>query len=80
MGRDYFSRQAHSYFRYRPSYPLGLFEFLSGHLKSGDLIWDCATGNGQAAVCFDRRFNVIATDQSMAQLINRSSADNVLFI
>ena len=79
MAKDYFSQQSHSYLKYRPTYPPELFQYLSKHLKPGELVWDCATGNGQAAMCFDERFNVIATDQSMKQLKNRSPSTGVEF-
>ena len=50
MAKDYFSQQSHSYLKYRPTYPPELFQYLSKYLKSGELVWDCATGNGQAAI------------------------------
>jgi len=79
MNNDYFSSQANTYRRFRPSYPEGLFEFLSKELHSGCLIWDCATGNGQAAMQFDQRFKVVATDQSSSQLSYRSFSSNILY-
>lgn len=66
---DHFSSRAAEYAAYRPHYPRALFEFLAGAAPARRLAWDCATGNGQAAVpladFFDR---VIATDMSAAQL------------
>ncbi|HVF38301.1 MAG TPA: class I SAM-dependent methyltransferase [Gemmatimonadaceae bacterium] len=42
------------------------------------LAWDCATGNGQAAVSLGERFDrVIATDASDSQIRNAVAADNV---
>lgn len=34
----------------RPLYPENLFEFLNEITPNKDLAWDCATGNGQAAI------------------------------
>jgi hypothetical protein len=46
-----------------------LFEWLARTVRRRDLAWDCATGNGQAAVGLAAHFqNVIATDGSAAQL------------
>jgi len=66
---DHFSAVAHRYSRYRPRYPSDLFEYLASLLGGRDLAWDCAMGNGQAAVALAGHFNkVIATDASAAQL------------
>jgi SAM-dependent methyltransferase len=72
--KDHFSRQAADYAKFRPRYPRELFEYLSSVAPSRALAWDCATGNGQAAVelaeVFDR---VIATDASEEQIANAQS-------
>jgi ubiquinone/menaquinone biosynthesis C-methylase UbiE len=69
--KDHFSRQAADYAKFRPRYPSELFEYLGTVAQSRTLAWDCATGNGQAAVelaeVFDR---VIATDASEKQIAN----------
>jgi len=69
--KDHFSRQAADYAKFRPRYPRELFEYLGSVAPSRALAWDCATGNGQAAVelaeVFDR---VIATDASEKQISN----------
>src|SRR5690349_21022516 len=69
--KDHFSRQAADYAKFRPRYPRELFEYLGSVAPSLALAWDCATGNGQAAVelaeVFDR---VIATDASEKQISN----------
>jgi SAM-dependent methyltransferase len=67
--KDHFSKQAADYAKFRPRYPHALFEYLSSVAPDRALAWDCATGNGQAAVelaeVFDR---VIATDASEKQI------------
>jgi len=66
--KDHFSAQSAGYARHRPHYPAELFEFLAG-LGGRQLAWDCATGNGQAAIALARHFDrVIATDASSAQI------------
>jgi SAM-dependent methyltransferase len=72
--KDYFSKQAADYAKFRPRYPQTLFEYLGSIARSRHIAWDCATGNGQAAVglasVFDR---VIATDASAKQIANAQS-------
>lgn len=72
--KDHFSKQAAGYAKFRPRYPRELFEYLGSVAPSRQLAWDCATGNGQAAIglasVFDR---VIATDASEKQIANAQS-------
>jgi SAM-dependent methyltransferase len=76
--KDHFSEQAADYVTFRPRYPRELFEYLGNVAPSRNLAWDCATGNGQAAVglatAFDR---VIATDASEKQIANAQSHERV---
>jgi SAM-dependent methyltransferase len=68
---DCFSQQAKEYARYRPTYPPSLFQFLATCTPSHEWAWDCATGNGQAALGLVPYFNkVTATDPSQEQLNN----------
>ena len=67
--RDYFSSIAKQYAKHRPSYPAGMFDYLTSLASGRDLAWDCGTGNGQAAIELAERFQkVIATDASAEQL------------
>ena len=69
--KDYFSKQAKEYSLYRPKYPSELFEYLCGLVKEHNTAWDCATGNGQAALGLANYFGkVIATDASRSQINN----------
>jgi SAM-dependent methyltransferase len=69
--KDHFSGHAASYAAYRPGYPPALFAFLETLTPGRDLAWDCATGNGQAALSLAEVFaKVIATDASRRQLDN----------
>jgi len=67
--KDHFSGQSDAYQKYRPDYPLALFEWLAAQAPSQRLAIDVATGNGQAAVALAPYFDrVIATEPSAAQL------------
>lgn len=67
--KDHFSHASDDYRRWRPVYPDALFDWLRAQAPCGDLAWDCATGNGQAAVAAARCFaRVVATDASAAQI------------
>ena len=76
--KDHFSKQAADYAKFRPRYPQGLFDYFGSIVPSRHLAWDCATGNGQAAVglasVFDR---VIATDASERQIRNAQAQERV---
>ena len=76
--KDHFSNQAADYARFRPRYPREMFEYLGTTAPGRKLAWDCATGNGQAAVelaeVFDR---VIATDASEKQIANAQPHERV---
>ena len=66
--KDHFSAQSAGYARHRPLYPGELFAFLAD-LGGRHLAWDCATGNGQAAIALAGYFEqVVATDASAAQI------------
>jgi SAM-dependent methyltransferase len=76
--KDHFSRQAADYARFRPRYPRELFEYLGRIAPSRALAWDCATGNGQAAVGLAAVFErVIATDASEKQIANAEPHERV---
>lgn len=66
---DHFSPQASDYANYRPDYPDSLFRYLSSLTHEKKMVWDCATGSGQAAVKLASYFDrVMATDASEAQI------------
>ena len=66
---DNFSTQSKQYSFSRPTYPDSLFEFLSTVTSKKNLAWDCATGNGQAAIGLSKYFKkVIASDASNNQI------------
>lgn len=67
--KDHFSTQAAQYQRYRPSYPTDMFGWLVEQAPQHQLAWDCATGNGQAALSLAEHFaKVFASDASANQI------------
>lgn len=67
--QDHFSGHAADYAAYRPTYPTALFRYLAGLAAPCRVAWDCATGNGQAALGLAGFFHqVVATDASARQL------------
>lgn len=66
---DHFSVGAAGYARFRPRYPDALVVWLAERAPARRTAWDCAAGNGQAAVALARRFDVVvATEPSAAQV------------
>jgi SAM-dependent methyltransferase len=69
MAKDLFSKQASIYAQYRPTYPRELFDYIVSFVHEKHSAWDCATGNGQAALELAGYFDqVVATDISEKQL------------
>lgn len=78
--KDHFSRQASGYARYRPSYPQQLFRFLASLVGDPAVCWDCATGNGQAAVALAEYFQqVVASDASDSQIAEAAAHPKVSY-
>ena len=75
---DHFSGHATEYARYRPNYPPALFQWLAAISPANKLAWDCACGNGQAAVALAQYFDrVVATDASDKQIQNSIPHDGI---
>jgi len=78
MAKDLFSKQSDLYARYRPGYPKELYDHILSFVKEKSIAWDCATGNGQAAVVLADHFKkVIATDISAAQIDRAIKKENI---
>ena len=78
--KDHFSNHASLYAITRPDYPEQLFRELAGMAPRRARAWDCATGNGQAAVSLTRYFDfVIATDASTQQIAQASRSDRICY-
>jgi SAM-dependent methyltransferase len=73
-----FSSKSKDYSFSRPTYPDNLFKFLSSLTTQKDLAWDCATGNGQAAIGLCKYFKkVIASDASENQIHHKFERENI---
>lgn len=69
--KTYFDDKASLYAAARPTYPPALFDYLASLAPGHDAAWDCATGNGQAALGLAHHFNrVEATDVSDNQVLH----------
>jgi SAM-dependent methyltransferase len=76
--KDHFSGHAGDYAAYRPWYPDELFDELAKLSSGHERVWDCATGNGQAATGLARHFaHVVASDASVQQLKNRHPHERI---
>ena len=81
MSSDYFSKRSGAYQQYRPRYPQQLFAYFFQQVGRDACVWDCATGNGQAAVGLNRYAGcVVATDSSSSQLGQAISACKVHYV
>lgn len=75
-----FSFPAKDYAKYRPKYPAELFEFLSSICCEHNKAWDCACGNGQAALGLAPYFDeIIATDISEEQIARSIPNEKIKF-
>jgi SAM-dependent methyltransferase len=78
--QDHFSKGSSDYARYRPTYPRRLFAWLASQVRQRRRAWDCATGNGQAAVALAEFFaEVVATDASAEQLEHAAPHRRVVY-
>lgn len=76
--QDHFSTGSAGYAAFRPRYPDALYRYLAELAPARNFAWDCATGNGQAAVGLAPWFiRVVATDASAGQLEHAEPRDNV---
>lgn len=75
---DLFSERAAIYAQFRPEYPGEIFDWLRGLVYRHDAVWDCATGNGQAAKALVGIFSrVIATDANAEQIAHAVPVDGI---
>ena len=75
-----FQDKADLYAQARPHYPSALFEFLASLTADRGTAWDCATGNGQAAIGLANHFERIeATDIADGQIANAFAHDRIRY-
>lgn len=72
--KDHFSGHAADYAQFRPHYPEALFAYLASLAPGKALAWDCATGNGQAAVALAAFFERVMAADASAQQIETAEA------
>lgn len=78
--KDHFSGVAGKYAEFRPVYPRALFEWIAQNAPRRERVWDCATGNGQAAVMLAEFFGeVVATDASSEQVANATKRETIRY-
>jgi SAM-dependent methyltransferase len=78
--KDHFSTNAAAYATFRPHYPVALFDYVASLAPRRALVWDCATGNGQAAVPLADKFDrVVATDGSAEQISHATPHPRVTY-
>lgn len=78
---DLFSSQASQYLVFRPIYPETLYKVVTGACKQLKNVWDCGTGNGQAATYLANYFEqVTASDINYCQLLHSQKADNIDYL
>lgn len=81
MPKDLFSDNADKYALYRPTYPAALFSYILYFVSQKKLAWDCASGNGQAALPLSDDFEkVIASDISEKQLKAAPTKSNIDYV
>lgn len=79
-GRTTFSVASDAYAANRPQYPAELFAWIASQCGSHERAWDCATGNGQAALALAHYFgHVDATDLSKEQIEHGFPAPNISY-
>ncbi len=77
---DHFSNVASRYAEFRPRYPAALFDWLATLVPQSAVVWDCASGNGQASVDLAERFAcVVATDASAEQIASAKPHPKIEF-
>jgi ubiquinone/menaquinone biosynthesis C-methylase UbiE len=80
MSKDLFSSHAADYAKFRPTYPRALLEYIASFAEQKELAWDCATGNGQAALLLVNFFKkVYATDLSQQQIDSATSHPRIVY-
>lgn len=80
MAKDLFSEQSKLYAQFRPTYPQELFDYVLEFVEKRKTVWDCATGNGQAATVLAEYFEKVeASDISEAQINNAVKRGNIQY-
>ena len=80
MSANTFASASGAYALARPHYPPALFEWIAAQAPARGAAWDCATGNGQAAVGLAAHFRAVeATDIAAEQVGHGIARDNIIY-
>ena len=80
VGTNSFALASDEYAAARPLYPAPLYDWIVSNCEGREAAWDCATGNGQAAVGLSRFFGTVhATDISPEQIGQSFEASNIVY-
>ncbi|MBC3869587.1 class I SAM-dependent methyltransferase [Undibacterium oligocarboniphilum] len=75
-----FAERSDEYVQARPRYPRAFYDWMLQNVYTKEQVWDCATGNGQAAVDLAKYFSVVqATDISSEQVSQGLEAPNIVY-
>lgn len=78
--KDHFSSGAAGYAAFRPVYPPALVYAIADAAPAGDVIWDCACGNGQLSAPLTARFGKVwATDASAEQIAAAAPHPDIVY-
>ncbi len=78
--KDYFSHDSQNYLKYRPQYPIQLFDYLNSLTQHHNLAYDFGCGNGQASITLAKYYQeVIGIDGSSNQIANAISHPQVKY-
>jgi len=78
--KDLFSAQAEDYARFRPEYPVELYNFIFSKTPNFSRAWDCGCGSGQVAKILAQQFEIVeATDISEKQIQHAFQAHNIQY-
>ncbi len=79
--KDNFSAQSGTYKKFRPTYPMALYELLASICPDRNACWDCGTGNGQVAAALTNYFKkVYASDISENQIEHAPKKDSITYM
>jgi SAM-dependent methyltransferase len=79
-GAETFAQGSQAYSLARPLYPAALFEWIADASPARERAWDCATGNGQAAISLARHFATVdATDLAEEQVEQGLQRPNIRY-
>jgi SAM-dependent methyltransferase len=80
MTANSFAQAPGAYALARPLFPPALFEWIASHSPGRGRAWDCATGNGQAAIGLAAHFAAVeATDIAPEQVAHAMARPNIRY-